>query len=162
MDYLSVLNLLHVSSAIIWAGWSLAFAWFVMPAAAKAGPAAGPFMGALTSTKLRPTMLSASAVTLVSGILMWVEVVDGAPSGFEGGMLSIGAFAGLAAIAIGHGFQAPTAKKMGGLAAELAGNPPTPEQGAMIAQLQGKLQIYGTWLGWLMIVAVIGMSLGAI
>ncbi len=161
MELIDLWNLLHVGGAIVWAGGTFAMAWFIGPAAAKAGPAAGPFMGALASGRMRMVMMVASVVTVLFGILMWTDAVEGSPKDFRTWMLTIGALAGLVATGIGHGVQQRTARKLGGVQAELAGDPPTTEQAQRLGALQGKLMRTGVQLAWVMVIAIIGMTLGA-
>ena len=106
-------------------------------------------------------MIIASAITVLSGLLMWTDAVDGAPKDFQTWMLSLGAVAGIIATGLGHGVQGRTAKKLGGAMAELGGNPPTSEQAQNLAALQAKLMRTGTQLAWVMIIAIVGMTFGA-
>jgi hypothetical protein len=161
LELSSLWNFLHVGTAIVWAGGTLAMAWFVSPAAKAVGPAAGPFMGALAGGRMRMVMIIASAITVLSGLLMWTDAVDGAPKDFRTWMLSLGAVAGIIATGLGHGVQGRTAKKLGGVLAELGGNPPTSDQAQNMAALQAKLMRTGVQLAWVMIVAVVGMTFGA-
>lgn len=161
MDLFTFWNFLHVGSAILWAGGTFAIAWFVGPAAKSAGPAAGPFMGALAKGRMSMSMAIAGTVVLITGVIMWPDAVDGMPNDFRTWMLSLGALAGIIATVLGHGVQSKTAKGLGAIQAELAGNPPTPEQGRQIAQLQAKLMRTGELLAWIMVIAVIGMTFGS-
>lgn len=161
MDLFTFWNFLHVGSAILWAGGTLVIAWFVSPAAQAAGPAAGPFMGALAKGRMSMTMSMAGTVVLVTGVIMWPDAVDGMPNDLRTWMLSIGALAGIVATGLGHGVQRKTAMGLGAIQAELGGNPPTPEQGRQIAELQAKLMRTGDLLAWIMVIAVIGMTFGS-
>jgi uncharacterized membrane protein len=161
LELINLWNFLHVGSAIVWAGGTFSMAWFIGPAAAKAGPAAGPFMGALASGRMRMVMMVTSVITVLSGVLMWTDAVEGSPKDFGTWMLTIGALAGLVATGIGHGVQQRTARKLGRVQVELAGNPPTAEQGQRLGALQSKLMKTGAQLAWVMVIAIIGMTIGA-
>lgn len=161
MELFTIWNFLHVGSAVVWAGGTFAVAWFISPAAKTAGPAAGPFMGALAAGRMRMVMTIASAVTVLSGLLLWTDAVDGTPSDLRTWMLSLGAVAGIVATGLGHGVQGRTAKKLGGALAELGGNPPTSDQAQSMAALQAKLMRTGAQLAWVMVIAIVGMTFGA-
>lgn len=160
METVTYVAAIHVVSAVIWAGGGFVMAWFISPAARKAGPNAGPFMGALASGSLSRVMTYASAVTVVAGLVLWALVVEGAPSGVQGAFLSIGALAGLVALGVGHGLQGPTARKLATVQKGIEGAP-TPEQGSAMAELSGRMMTYGNWLMWSLLVALLAMTLGA-
>lgn len=160
MELVTYVSALHVIAAVVWAGGAFSMAWFVSPAARKAGPAAGPFMGALASGTMRRVMTYASAFTIVIGLVLWAQVVEGAPTGTQGLLLSVGAVAGFVALGVGHGLQGPTAKRLARLQMGIDGAP-TPEQGKEMAELSGKLMTYGTWLMWALLVSLATMTLGA-
>jgi uncharacterized membrane protein len=160
MELVTYVSALHVISAVVWAGGAFIMAWFVSPAARKAGPAAGPFMGALASGSLSRVMTYASAATIAIGLVLWAQVVEGAPTGTRGLLLSIGAVAGFVALGIGHGLQGPTARKLAKVQLEVDGAP-TPEQGKAMAELSGKMATYGTWLMWALLASLATMTLGA-
>lgn len=160
MELVTYVSALHVISAVVWAGGAFVMAWFVSPAARKAGPSAGPFMGALASGAMSRAMTYASAATVVIGLVLWAQVVEGAPTGTSGLLLSIGAVAGFVALGIGHGLQGPTARKLAKLQMGLDGAP-TSEEGAAMTDLSLKLGRYGTWLMWALLVSLATMTLGA-
>ncbi|UCG41434.1 MAG: hypothetical protein JSV07_04045 [Acidimicrobiia bacterium] len=160
MELVTYVSALHVISAVVWAGGAFIMAWFVSPAARKAGPAAGPFMGALASGSLSRVMTYASAATIAIGLVLWAQVVEGAPTGTRGLLLSIGAVAGFVALGIGHGLQGPTARKLAKVQLDVDGAP-TPEQGKAMAELSGKMATYGTWLMWALLASLATMTLGA-
>lgn len=67
-----VLRLVHVLGGVFWLGSGLFTAFFLMPALATAGPAAGPLMGALQRRKLftvLPIVDLASAVAVATVVL---------------------------------------------------------------------------------------------
>ncbi|MDX1449890.1 MAG: hypothetical protein R3246_12595 [Acidimicrobiia bacterium] len=157
------LNFVHVASAFVWAGGALFLTLFVGRAAQAAGPGAGPFMGALlTRTPLVDVMMWASLLTVGSGLWLWfLDFGGGMPSGWRGVVLSIGALAGISALALGLLRQRPTTLAMRQLALEMGGNPPTEVQAARMGELRAKMTNYGNVLAILVAVAITGMSLGA-
>ncbi len=160
MELVTYVSALHVLSAVVWAGGAFIMAWFVSPAARKAGPAASPFMGALASGTMSRVMTYASAATVVIGLVLWAQVVEGAPTGTRGLLLSIGAVAGFVALGIGHGLQGPTARKLAKVQMGIDGAP-SKEQGEEMGDLSIKLARYGTWLMWALLVSLATMTLGA-
>ncbi|MEX1043015.1 MAG: hypothetical protein WD020_00095 [Acidimicrobiia bacterium] len=159
----AALNLVHVASAVVWAGGAIFIALFVSRAAQAAGPAAGPFMGAmLTRTRLVNVMLWAPLLTVASGAWMWGRNFGtGMPGGWRGIALLIGALAGISALGLGLFRQRPTILSMRDVVVEMAGNPPSEEQAATVGALRAKMTKYGNVLGGLVALAVAGMALGA-
>ncbi len=160
MELITYVSALHVIAAVVWAGGAFTMAWFISPAARKAGPAAGPFMGALASGSLSRIMTYASAATILFGLILWTQVVGGVPEGVRGALLSVGALAGLVALGIGHGLQGPTARRLAKVQMGIDGAP-TPEQGKAMGELGAKMARYGNWLMWSVLIALGCMTLGA-
>jgi uncharacterized membrane protein len=74
---LLVLRLVHVLGGIFWVGGGLYSTLFIVPAIAKAGPAAGPIMAELHRRKLFTVLPLVAVLTMLSGIrLLWI-VSDG-------------------------------------------------------------------------------------
>lgn len=161
----ATLNLIHVGSAVLWAGGGLFLALFVSRAAKAAGPAAAPFMGALvTQTRLADVMTWASLLTVGSGLWLWARRFGSEmPSGAAGVALSLGALAGIGALGFAVVRQRPTIVAMQSLLGEMAGNdgPPTEEQTTRMTTLRGQMTANGNILAILLAVAVAGMALGA-
>lgn len=159
----AALNLVHVASAVVWAGGAIFIALFVSRAAQAAGPAAGPFMGAmLTRTRLVNVMLWTPLLTVASGAWMWGRNFGtGMPGGWRGIILSIGALAGITALGLGLFRQRPTILSMRDVVIEMAGGPPSEEQAATMNGLRSRMTKYGNVLATLLAAAVTGMALGA-
>jgi uncharacterized membrane protein len=159
----SVLNMIHVSGAVLWGGAALYAALFLNPAAKAAGDAAGPFMAALVRGRLAPTMTAASLITIGSGLwLYFLRFGSSAPSGFAGITLSLGALAGLVALAIAFLRVLPTVRAVGALITEMssANGPPSADQLERMGVLRARLAPAGNQLAIAVAVALIGMGLG--
>jgi uncharacterized membrane protein len=63
-----IFRILHVMAGVAWAGSTFLFTVFIEPAAAKLGPAAGPFMEETIGRRKVPEIITAiAAVTVVAG-----------------------------------------------------------------------------------------------
>lgn len=157
----AIARVIHIGGAVVWAGGALFVALFVTPAAKSAGPGAAPFMAALTRGRLATVMTWASLLTVGSGLWLWVLVFDGAPPAtVEGIAISVGAVAGLAALAVAIGRQLPTIRGMRAALDEIGDDPPTQDQAARMMALRSRMMANGNILGVLVAVAVVGMALG--
>jgi uncharacterized membrane protein len=159
----SVLNMIHVSGAVVWGGAALYAALFLTPAANAAGDAAGPFMGALVRGRLIPFMTAASLLTVGSGLWLWARRFgDSMPTGFTGVAISIGALAGITALLIALFRLLPTARAVRSLVMEMssAGGPPSSDQLGRMGMLRARMTSTGNLLAVVVAVALIGMGLG--
>jgi hypothetical protein len=118
-------------------------------------------MQALLKKKLPMILVASGLVTVGAGLWLWA-IRQPSMSRWQDFALAAGALAGLAAVTIGIGLQRPTASKIQKLGAEIAaaGGPPTPDQGAAMGALQGKLAGYGSTMAYLFAIALAGMALG--
>ncbi len=73
MAELIVLRLVHVLGGIFWVGGGLYSTLFIVPALAKAGPAAGPIMAELMRRKLFTVLPVVALLTMLTGLrLLWI------------------------------------------------------------------------------------------
>lgn len=159
-------RLVHILSAVFWVGGILFFAMFLFPASRALGAAAGPVMDQLMRVRQVPrALLTGGVLTVLSGAgLFWNDSL-----GFKGPWMhsptgrvfGLGALSAIIAIVIGAVVNAPTAKKMGVLAAQIhaKGGPPTPEQGAVMQQLQRRLGLALRVVTILLVLATAAMAL---
>ncbi len=149
-----VFRTLHVMSGVAWAGSAFLFTVFIEPAAAKLGPAAGPFMEETIGRRKVPEIVTAiAAVTVVAGWVLWYRdwdrvggLGDWLGTAF-GLMLTIGGLAATAAFFAGLLGIPPNLERLNELGAqvEASGGTPTPEQATQIAQVQARMRT----LSWL-------------
>lgn len=157
------LRLLHIVLGSFWAGAAIFSAFFLLPAARAAGPAAGPFFAKL-GPRVGPVLGIASLLTIISGFLMFGQLSAG--SGGEwmksgrGMTLSIGAVAALLAFVVGFALSMPAAAKAGKLSASIAaqGKPPTPAQGGELAKLEARNALGARLAAILLVVALATMA----
>ncbi len=160
-----LLNLIHVFSAVIWAGVAFYQFTFLAPAVQQAGPAGGAVMGRVLNGRLLRVMSIVPLLTVLSGLTLYWFVSGGLSGGYfgswQGIILSIGALAGIAAFFEGLMVIGPTAAQLRDLGNQLAGGPPGPEQAAKLQALRERMSKAGTRSAVFLVVAVAGMALGA-
>jgi uncharacterized membrane protein len=162
---LITLRLIHVLCGIFWVGAGLYSTLFIVPAMAKAGPAAGPIMEELGRRKLFTVMPLAAVLTMLTGLrLLWIVSGGFAPSYFGSPSGATFAIAGALAI-IGFFFGMfvlrPGQMKMGALAAQI-GAASAEQKPALQAELEKvrKASAIGTAAAMVMLVlSVVGMAI---
>jgi uncharacterized membrane protein len=155
-----VIRVVHVVTAVFWAGAAMVMGWFITPASRRTGPAAGPFMQNLLRTRLADWAFGSAVVAVGAGLWLLFDR-GGFGGGWQGVALAVGAVAGGVAITIGGFIQRPTAGKIQRLGAAIAGQTPTPEQGAEMTRLQARLAAVAPMTALAVAVAVLGMALGS-
>lgn len=128
----------HVLLAALWVGATAFAAFFLFPALADVGPAAGPVMGALVRRRVPVFMASVGGTTVLTGIYLYYRFT----SGFDPNVsrtpaamvFGTGGILGLIALIVGGAVVSKNAKKMGELGARLASAAPE-ERAALAAQV---------------------------
>jgi uncharacterized membrane protein len=146
--YMLIFRIVHIASAVAWAGSVFMFVTFVLPASATTGAAGAPLMGELLGRRrLVDRLIGLGVLTVAGGIfLYWHDSqVYGGIGSFArttfGTWLTIGALSAISALAIGAAATRPRVQRLlaiGRQATEAGG--PTPEQAAEMGALQGQLQ----------------------
>jgi hypothetical protein len=118
-------------------------------------------MQALLKRRVPMILITSGLITIGAGLWLWA-IRQPTMSRWQDWALAVGALTAIVAVTIGIGLQRPTAAKMMALGQQIAGagSPPTPEQGAEMGRLQGKLAVYGSTLGYLFAISLAGMALG--
>ncbi|HUK22216.1 MAG TPA: hypothetical protein VLV45_11770 [Gemmatimonadales bacterium] len=148
------LRLIHIVFGTFWTGAAIFSAFFLLPAARTAGPAAGALMSRL-GPRIGPTLGVASLLTIISGFIMFGQL--GALLHSPRGMaLGIGALAALLAFVVGFAVSMPAAAKLGKLMA--ASGPPSPAQAGEMATLQARNALGARLAAICLIVAVGAMA----
>ena len=162
---LYLLRLLHIVVGVFWVGSVLFIAALLVPSLRAAGPAGGAVMRHLVEGRRMPIWLMAAAIlTLLSGVaLYWVD-----SAGFQSAWLGSGpgrtfGLGGVLALAggiLGGAVNAPTARRLGEVAAgaQAAGRPPTPDEAAEIARLQTRLNRTTNAVAVLLLLAAAAMA----
>jgi len=120
---LIALRLLHVVGGIFWVGGGLYSTIFIMPAMAKAGPAAGPIFAELQRRKLFTVLPLVAIGTMLSGLrLLWI-VSGGFTAAYfasaSGLTFAIGAAASIIGFLVAMFISRPASVAMGPLAASI-------------------------------------------
>ena len=106
-----VLRLVHVLSGVVWVGFALFAAFYLMPALAEAGPDGGKVMLALDRRNLLTTIPVVALLTVLSGIWLYLRAAHLAP-GFGasrmGITLGIGGAVAIVALLIGVSVISPS------------------------------------------------------
>lgn len=160
-----VLRLIHLIAGVFWAGTVMAIAWFLLPAAQAIGQPGAAFMQQLMfRQRLRPFVLGAMLLTILSGLGMygWMAMeTDGSWASSKTAMvLGIGAIAAIIAGGIGSGVTGRLGKRTMALssAIQASGGPPTKAQKVEMETLQRKIRTSFRVVALLVLIAVIAMA----
>ena len=120
-----------------------------------------PVMGAI-SPIMGPALGDAGLVTIVMGIILTLRVqgtnhLDKFYSDGWGYAITIGFVTSVVALALG-GMTGVTANRMTAVGKEIGDGPPTPEQGAELAQLSGRLRNLSRIVAVLVLIALGSMA----
>ena len=146
--YMIVFRVVHIVTAIAWAGSVFLFVTAVQPTAAAIAPAGAPFMAELLGRRrLLDRLIGMGSVTVVGGLfLYWHDAQPLGIAGFAattwGTWLTIGALAAISALTVGVLGMRPRVQRflaIGGQVAASGG--PTPEQAAEMGALQRQLKV---------------------
>jgi hypothetical protein len=163
--YMVVFRIIHIVSAILWAGAAVYFAGFVGPTFEAFRPESGKYFNYLVGRRKAVIFfLTVSTLTVVAGgFLYWRDSggldSDWILSGF-GTSFTVGGIAGLIAWLIVLLVLAPTSYRIMGLGSRIAaaGTPPTEEQTASIRAMQGRLKRFSIIVSGLLITAAVAMA----
>jgi len=166
MEYLIFLRLIHIVSAIVWAGGVIYLALFIVPTVKALGPDGGKFMQQLSQTNKMPVVMTlAGTFTVVGGILLIERLSGGFTAGWfgtqHGIVISIGATFAIIAYCIGLFVNKPTVERIAKIGKEAAskGGPPSPEQMAQLQKLRTRLFSAVNATAWLVLGAAVAMSI---
>jgi hypothetical protein len=161
--YLLVLRIIHIGFGVFWAGSGIFTAWFLAPAVKAAGPDGGKVMGKLSTATRWPIAISAaSGLTVLSGILLYVDQWADASKTPAGIGFAIGGFFGLIAAIIGGAVLGRTSGQIVRLAQEIqasAGGPPPPEKLAEMGALQARMERFSNIGAIILTITVIMMAI---
>jgi hypothetical protein len=161
-----VLRLLHILSGAFWYGSVMFNAGFLLPSLGAVGPGAGAVVGQLNKRGLPQALMGAGIVTVASGVWLMFLVSGGDIGNWMrssmGRTLATGGTFAILALIIGMIMNPPAAKRLGAIAAAIQqrGGPPTAEETAQLAALQGRLRMGTVIVAWLLTLAVAAMALG--
>lgn len=156
-----VFRIIHITSAILWAGSAVFFTAFVGPTVETLGPEAGRFFNHLVrQRKAVAFFLAVSTLTVVAGGFLYWRVsgrldINWIQTGVGTGF-TVGAIAGLISWLLVVGVLAPTSYRLTALRQQLsaAGGPPNEEHLASLQALQSRLKRFS-----LLTVASLGIAM---
>lgn len=157
------LRIIHIGSAILWAGGSVFIERFVQPTADELGPRAEPFMTGMIRRRMAVYFPLVSGLTVVAGgILYWIDS-GGDPlayltGGGQGTVFGLGGIAGLLAFIVGTVGVGPNAMKLGKAGEAMARSGPTPELEAVAAAARANLHRAGQIGLVLLVLAILFMA----
>lgn len=163
--YMLILRIIHIFGGVFWVGATAINLIFLVPAVRNSGAEGMKFMQTLMGHHRFPVAIGTSAwLTILAGILLYWRDSAGlqlswiaSPVGMG---FTVGALAGLAGFLLGGFVVGPTARKFGGLMAQLQaqGAPPTAEQQAEIEKLGARMNTLGRLELVVLVIALLGMA----
>ncbi len=167
MSMFLTIRVLHILLAAIWFGAAVAMLFFVLPAIKDAKGAGGAVMAGIQNRKYPAIMQSIAGLTVLTGFYLYWRFTGGFDpvlSGSMGGrVFGVGAIAGILALVLGASIVAGAMKKIGATMAKAGSMPDGPEKVALIAStapLQARAELFGKVVIFLMVIAIVTMSLG--
>ena len=159
-----VLRLMHVSLGVFWAGGVLLMNFIVGPAIAASGPEGMKVMAELNSRRYLDIMLTAGALTILSGLDLMRRDSGGFSAAFfhsSGGIgYSTGMVFAICAWLLGLFALRPTINRMAGIGAQMAQAAPDGKAALMAEMLRtrGRLIAFGGVGALFLLIAVMAMA----
>lgn len=160
-----VLRLVHILGGMFWVGSGIFTSFFLMPALAQAGPAAGQVMAGLQRRRLFTFLPVVALLTILSGFrLMWIASVGFSPAYFASTSGRTYAWSGVAAIVgfvVAIVIARPAAVRAAGLGATLAATTDSATRASLTATLDGlrrRSSVASSISVALVLLAAMGMS----
>jgi uncharacterized membrane protein len=158
-----VLRVLHLFCGAFWVGGALVGAFFLGPAVQRMGPDGGRFMHELMQRRrFGLYMTLAGGFTVLTGLAFLGHGMSSEVwrASTYGRTMMTGSALGVLALVLGHSVNAPTAKRLGALGAEMqaAGGPRSPDQHAEVARLQRRLRTASVAVAILLSLTVVAMA----
>lgn len=159
-----VLRLIHISTAMFWAGTAFFIVSFLEPAIQAAGPEGAKVMQRLALSPFPRALPGIGGLTVLSGLTMYWRDSGGfqlnwitTPTGLG---FTFGALMGLTSLVIGALVTAPAINQLAAIARQAiaSGKPPTPEQLKEIPGLQVKISTGSVWNAIFLALAILGMA----
>jgi uncharacterized membrane protein len=167
-DWFMVLfRILHIVAGAFWVGSIFLFVVYLQPSAAAIAPAGAPLMAELLGNRrLVDRIIALAVVTIAAGLVLYWHDWHLFPSFSDwvrshfGAALTVGMLSAIAALVIGVAVTRPNVMRFLALGRQVAesGAPPTPEVGAEMGAIQGRLKVAARASFGLLVVAVLAMS----
>jgi hypothetical protein len=143
-----VLRLIHIISGVFWVGSAMFATYLLAPSLRAIGPGAGPVMNQLARVRKMPMVMMTSAIaTMGAGIWLMLIAAAGSPGVWmqsgPGRTYGIGGGLAILAFLIGMAVNGPASRRLGALAAAIAGRggAPTAEESAEMQRLQARMGV---------------------
>ena len=159
-----VLRLIHIGSAVFWAGSAFFLVSYLTPAVQAAGPEGAKVMQRIALSSFPKVVPALGGLTVLAGLLMYWRDSGGlqlawitTPTGLG---FTFGGLMGLTSLIIGLTVTAPAINRMADILREsmAAKRPPTPEQMKEIPALQVKMTNAAVWNSIFLALAILGMA----
>jgi uncharacterized membrane protein len=135
-----VLRLVHVLGGIFWVGSAAFSSFFLLPALAGAGPAAGQILAGLQRRRLFVVLPVAALLTILSGLRLMAITSAGFQTAYfgsaSGRTFAASAVAATIAFLIGMFIARPAASRAGALGAQLGAAKDEAARGSLLAELE--------------------------
>ena len=163
--YMLIMRLIHILSAVFWAGGIFMLTMFIMPSINTSMPEGGKVMGRMMAAYHFPIyMLIAGSLTVLSGLAMYDNLsrhftMDWIGSA-HGMTLTIGGVSAITAFLLGILVNKPRADRMGRIGKEImqAGGKPAEAQMAEMTKLRMGVTSMTKFMAVLLLIAVICMA----
>jgi hypothetical protein len=163
--FMVAFRILHIGSAIIWAGGAALFFFYIEPTINSLGPDGEKVIGELVGKRKVPIyFLAASTLTVLGGLILYWRDSGGLQVSWittsTGLAFTIGALAGIAGWAGGNLLIPRALGVVGAIGGEIkaAGGPPSDEQMSRMHAAQERLRTIGLVDLVLIGIAAVGMA----
>ena len=158
-----VLRLIHVGSAIMWAGGSIFIERFVEPTSNELGKASAPFYAGMMKRGLTVYFPIVALLTVLAGsILYWIDangnVIGYLTGGGAGTAFGIGGIAAWLGFLVGGAMIGPNASKLAKANAAMAESGETPELLAQVAAASKAIHTAGRFGLVMLAIAIVTMA----
>jgi uncharacterized membrane protein len=158
----TIVRVIHILFAALWAGSIFFAAWFVMPAAIEAGPEGGKVMGGVQRRGWMAFAPAIGGITVLTGLWMYWQFYMGT-EGHAAATYGSGGGIGIIALILGGSIVGRSLKQAGENAAKAMAAPEGPQRAALMASVRASQQralLFSRIVSVLVIITVIIMSLG--
>jgi hypothetical protein len=159
-----VFRIVHIGSAILWAGGAALFFFYMEPAIVKLGPDAEKFVDEMLNVRKLPIYFAlVSTLAVVGGVVLYLKDAGGLRLWLDsttGTVFTIGALAAVIAWIGGNALIPSTAIKLQGITREIkaAGGPPEAELMGRLQAVQERLRLIGAIDLVLIGIAIVSME----
>lgn len=167
MAEIIVLRLIHVLGGIFWVGSALFNSFYVFPALAVAGPAAGAIMGSMQRRRLFVVLPVVALLTILSGLRLMALTSGGFAAAYfstgRGVTFAASGSAAIVAFLLGVFVGRPTGVRLARLRQSAAATQDPESRARLSAEadvLQRRSVVLGYVLNTLLILAAAGMAAG--